>query len=70
MRIGNDPRNTVISHFICPVCAIDIPLPRKRNRQRKMEHRKKIYCPKCNCKQNFYEYNYKNSYRNMDGELI
>lgn len=65
-----DSRNIVISHFICPECGIDIPLPRKRNKQRQREHKKFLYCPRCMKKRNFTEYSYTTSYRNMDGDIL
>lgn len=65
-----NPRNTVISHFVCPVCGMDIPLPRKRDKQRSKGHKKAIYCPRCGKKQNCDEFSYQTSYRNMAGDIL
>lgn len=65
-----NPRNIVISHFICPECGMDIPLPRTRNKQREYGHKKFIYCPRCKTKHNFEEYAYSKAYRNMDGDVL
>lgn len=70
MNLTTNPRNTVISHFVCPKCGIDMPIPRKRNKQRKADHKKALYCPRCKSRENFAEYTYKTAYKNMDGDIL
>lgn len=60
----------VTSTFVCPECDTEIPLPREHCTQREKGHIKDLYCPKCKKKQKFKEYNYKQFYKTLDGEVI
>ena len=59
-----------ISHFLCPECGNEIPLPRRSNRNRESGHIKDIYCPYCNKVQQFLEFKSNQPIRNMDGEEV
>lgn len=48
--------NFTISTFVCTKCNNKQFLPRKMNRPREYEHRKKIYCVKCLKRVNHVEY--------------
>ena len=60
----------VTSTFVCQECGLEIPLPREHCSQREKGHIKDIYCPTCKKKQKFKEYNYKQFYKTLDGEVI
>ena len=60
----------VISTFICSECKTKIPLPRSCGNQRKKNHIKDLYCPTCKNIKKFIEYNYKEYYKTLDGEII
>lgn len=59
-----------ISTMVCPVCGTEMPIPRKHAKSREKGHIKDLYCPTCKKIQKFKEYNYKNCYRTLDGEVI
>lgn len=63
-------KSYVISNFICQDCDLVIPLPRCHGQQREHGHIKDIWCPCCKKEAKFREIKYKESYRNMLGELI
>jgi hypothetical protein len=44
-----------ISHCICSVCGLDMPIPRKKSRKREFRHIKDMYCCNCKCERKFIE---------------
>ena len=63
-------RWSVTSIFVCPECGLEFPIPRYHGKQRERGHIKDLYCPTCNKVQKFREYSYKQTYRNLDGDVI
>ena len=59
-----------ISTFVCPDCGTEMPIPRWLGRRREKGHIKDLYCPKCKKIQKFKEFNNKECYKTLDGELI
>jgi len=57
------------SLFVCPECGLEMPLPRFCGQQRKMGHKKDIWCPRCRVERTFKELKGK-TVRNLAGELI
>ena len=63
-------KHFVISTFICQTCGMKIPLPRVHGQQRENGHVKDVYCPSCKCDRKFTEIRYKESFTNLDGQVI
>lgn len=61
---------TRTSYFICTICDMVIPLSRISGQDRKKGHIKDIYCPKCKTVQKCKEYNHREFYKTLSGELI
>ena len=59
-----------ISTFVCPDCGTEMPIPRWHGRRREKGHIKDLYCPKCKKTQKFKEFNNKECYKTLDGEVI
>lgn len=59
-----------ISNFVCEDCGMEMPLPRKRGKQREKGHIKDVFCPRCGRVSKFKEFGYKENYKNMAGEVI
>lgn len=59
-----------ISTFVCPECGSEMPIPRWHGRRREKGHIKDIYCAKCKKIQKFKEYNNKECYKTLDGEVL
>lgn len=66
----NKRKPMVMSLFVCPECGLEMPLPRIHGSQREKGHIKDLYCPICKDTMKFMEYGYKESYKNLDGEII
>ena len=57
------------SNFICPECGLVMPLPRFCGQQRKKNHIKDLWCPRCREEKKFKELKGR-AVRNLAGELI
>lgn len=66
----NKRKPMTTSLFVCSECGQEMFLPRIHGFQREKGHIKDIYCFKCKDVKKFKEYKYKESYRNLDGDII
>lgn len=66
----NKRKPMTTSLFVCSECGQEMFLPRIHGSQREKGHIKDIYCFKCKDVKKFKEYKYKESYRNLDGDII
>ena len=58
----NKRKPMMMSLFVCPECGLEMFLPGIHGSQREKGHIKDIYCFKCK--------DVKESYRNLDGDII
>lgn len=59
--------NYSISNFICQECGNVFPLPRQTSKQRKNNHIKDLWCPKCKKIVKTVEMKQNNYYESMNG---